>query len=163
MIFNGKANNYILPDYLKIKKCKTTKDFSDFEKVTSLSYSGLGPNEPYGPFPPEYDEAARRAFKSKLIESYVMLYNESPVACVMIGILREFAGIYAAGVIPSHRGRCYTSIMTKYFANFLSNKRGIKTAFCQTEKDSINEKIFKYAGFETYALCTDLVLKSYLK
>ena len=124
------------------------KSKNDFLNVFVEAYGGaITLDSPYGELSQGYITALSRTLNNteKFIH-FVVYDREIPVSIASLCIDGEYAGIYNVGTKPSHRKKGYGADATFSCINFMI-KKGYKSIFLQTEKDSNVELWYQHLGF----------------
>ncbi|MDE1869063.1 MAG: GNAT family N-acetyltransferase [Candidatus Micrarchaeota archaeon] len=134
-----------------VKKVSNKGEMRHFTRIFETVY-GLKGTGPYKSLEKGYGKALFGAFghkqKGKSVAFYLAYLGGKPVGCAMLVTSGRYAGLYGLGVLQRYRGRGIARALT---ARRIADARqmGANIIFLQTEKGSINEKIFKKMGFKT--------------
>lgn len=150
MVYAGRSKAHGSAD-IHIERVSTRAGILHFIKIFETVY-GLKGTGPYKGLQKGYAKALLgaygRRYPGKSVAFYLAYTSRKPVGCAMLITSGRYAGLYGLGVLQGYRGRGIARALT---AGRISDARemGASTIFLQTERGSINEKIFRRMGFRT--------------
>ncbi len=149
MQFDLNAHNAKNYKYI-IKEVSSVEEMKLYISIFSKSFSGSSEHEPYGNLPIEYQSALMSSFmlSRTMLKHYIAYDVEmNPCGCGSLVVLPPFAYFYCLGVLPKSRGMGIAAELINYRI-MKARKYKCSTAVLQTEKNTLNERMFTKLGFK---------------
>ena len=152
MYYYGSQEEPVIAPAVNIEIIKTDGSMRRFVETFNKAYAGNDPREPYGQAPPAWGETLYSSFSlntpGRLVEYFLLTENDLASTVLITCRIGDYAGIYAVGTALAMRGKGHASAMMRFAVHRLQ-QQGSKNIFLQTEKDSLNEKLYIRLGFTT--------------